>query len=56
MRFVGGPNTRTTNPRWRMAAVLKQETHQEMSWRNELFYYDIFNHFYAMRPGSYRIQ
>jgi len=22
----------------------------------ELFYDDIFNHFYAVRPGSYRIQ
>ena len=27
-------------------------------WDNEceLFYYDIFNHFYAVRPGSYRIR
>jgi len=22
----------------------------------ELFYVDIFNHFYAVRPGSYRIR
>jgi len=32
-----------------------QETHQEMSWRTWTFYDDVFNHFYAVRPGSYRI-
>jgi len=33
-----------------------QETHQEMRWRTWTFYGDIFNHYYAVRPGSYRIQ
>ena len=34
----------------------KQETHQEMRQNVNFFYDDIFNHFYAVRPGSYRIR
>ena len=31
MIFVGDPNTRTTNPRWRMAAILKIEKSRYLS-------------------------
>jgi len=39
--------------------LMLQETHQQMSrWHSEReHYYDnIFNHFYAVRPESYRIR
>jgi len=26
MAFVGGPNRRLTNPRWRMASILKEKS------------------------------
>ena len=31
MLFVGGPNARTTNPRWRTAAILEKSKNRHIS-------------------------